>query len=147
MTWTQTQWNCIARCGNIDGLAFRNFKEVADAHWVTYDKTKADQEGTRCFANHIYANPEDWLMCQWTELALHCALQKEAIGANKNGFIYFKEGTKDGLAAKTYQEALHGIVNQSKERVNAVRQHCQVGYFNAYGLCKGAASHATSGTT
>jgi hypothetical protein len=123
MTWTQTQWNCIARCGNIDGLAFRNFKEVADA------------------------NPEDWLMCQWTELALHCALQKEAIGANKNGFIYFKEGTKDGLAAKTYQEALHGIVNQSKERVNAVRQHCQVGYFNAYGLCKGAASHATSGTT
>ena len=125
----------------LDGLAFRNFKLVADAHSVTYDKIKAAQQGTRCFAKHIYANPEDWLMCQWTGLALHCALQKEVFGANKNGFIYFKEGTKDGSAAKTYQEALHGIVNQSQERVKAARQHCRVGHFNAFGLRKGAASH------
>ena len=145
--WTVTQWNCIARCGSVDPLGFRNFRIEEDSHAITHDKTKKDQEGERCFAKHVYPNAEDFLICHWTTMALYCALHKDEIVASQNGCFFRKANTKAGTAAKLYQDQLHGIVNRSEEHKNSVKQHCRIGHFNAYGLRKGSASYATSGTT
>jgi hypothetical protein len=62
--WTQTQWNCMSRPSSIDPLGFQHMKVVTDSHAVVHDRTKADQEGERCFAKHIFANGDNWLLCQ-----------------------------------------------------------------------------------
>ena len=142
--WTKTQWNCMSRCGNIDYLGFSNFRIVLDAHAVTHDTTKKDKDGDRCFAKHIYANHEYHYLCQWTAMGNYCALYKNELGQTQKLFMW---NTKDGSAAKKYQEQLKALVNKTEERRNIVSSHCRKGHFNAYGLRKGAASYASSGTT
>jgi hypothetical protein len=143
--WTQTQWNCMARCISVDPLGFRNFKLGLDSHICKYDDSKADNDGVRCFEKNIYANSENWLMCQWTGMGLYCALNSDMLATTDK--LFFLSGTQAGTAAKKYQEQLHGIVNRSQQRKDEVMQHCRLNHFNAYGFRKGAASHATAGTT
>ena len=143
--WTSTQWNCMARCGSIDPLGFRNFKVVGDAHSVTYDTSKMDQEGKKCFPKHIYANHEHWYLCQWTHMGLYCMTESERLGRTDKFFL--EKGNEQGTAAKKYNEQLAGVVNQTAERTDQVKLHCRPGHFNAYGLRKGSATKATSGTT
>lgn len=147
LCWTQLQWNCMSRCASIAPLGFPNFKVVADAHAVLHDQTKADQEGERCFAKHIYANEENWLNCQWTGLGLYCALFDEKFEGSNNNKLFWEAGTAPGTAAKKYQAQLSGMITDNPERRQIVQQHCRLNHFNAYGFRKGPASHATAGTT
>ena len=145
--WTQTQWNCMSRCASIDPLGFKNFSIRNDAHAVLHDSTKADQEGERCFAKHLFANGQNWLLCQWTGMGLYCALNDKDFECSKNDKFFWKPKTESGSAAKKYQEQLRGLVTKTEGRVQAVKQHCRFEHFNAYGWRKGPASHATCGTT
>jgi hypothetical protein len=145
--WTQLQWNCMSRCANISPVGFANMKVVMDAHAVLHTQTKADQEGERCFAKHIFANEENWLLCPWTGMALFCALDQKKFAFVEHNKFFWEPGTEEGTAAKKYQEQLHGMITKSQERIDAVKQHCRLDHFNAYGLRKGPASHATAGTT
>lgn len=143
--WTQTQWSCMSRCASIDPLGFQHYKVYMDTHQVLHDLTKADQAGERCFAKHIYANGQNWLLCQWTGMGLYCACRREKFVHGDSKF-FAEPGTEEGSAAKKYQELLRGML-QKGDRSETVRQHCRLDHFNAYGLRKGPASHATSGTT
>jgi len=143
--WTLTQWNCMARCGSIDPLGFRNFRIAADAHSVTYDSTKMDKEGKKCFSKHIYSNNEKWFMCQWTGMGLFCMVYAEELGHTDKFFTW--ANNNEGTAAKKYQEQLQALVNRNQERRDIVLLHCRKGHFNPYSMRKGGASYATSGTT
>ena len=145
--WTLTQWNCMSRCASISPLGFRNMRVAMDAHSVQHHLTKADQEGERCFAKNIFANSDDWLLCHWTGMALYCALHDKSFEGAANDKFFWEPGTEEGSAAKKYQEQLHGMITGNQDRIDAVKQHCRLEHFNAYGLRKGPATHATAGTT
>ena len=130
----------MSRCANISPVGFANMKVVMDAHAVLHTQTKADQEGERCFAKHIFANEENWLLCPWTGMALFCALDQKKFAFVEHNKFFWEPGTEEGTAAKKYQEQLHGMITKSQERIDAVKQHCRLDHFNAYGLRKGPAS-------
>ena len=98
--WTLTQWNCMSRCASIAPLGFQNMKVAMDAHSVEHSLTKADQTGERCFAKNIFANSNDWLLCQWTGMALFCALNDKSFEGDTNNKFFWMDGTDAGSAAK-----------------------------------------------
>lgn len=67
--------------------------------------------------------------------------------ANRQDKFFLEEGNEEGTAAKKYNEQLAGIVTKTEERREMLKLHCREDHFNAYGIRKGSATEATSGTT
>ena len=141
--WTICQWNFMARSASIDPLAFHNFTLGTDSIIGKYDDSKADKTGDRLSEKNLYANPEDWRKCFWTGLGVYVALHHQDRLA-KNERLFLSPGTKEGTAATRYCEQLMGIVGSHEEEVSLL---IRLGHMNPYGLRKGAATHAVSGTT
>ena len=140
--WTLAQWNCMARCASIDPLAFHNFKLGQDSIICKYDDQKADKTGEKLSEKNIYANPHDWTMCFWTGLRIYVAINCDALASHER--LFLRENVKEGSASKRYCEQLLTLVDNHQAEVMAhVRPDC----FNPYGLRKGSATHAVSGTT
>ena len=127
LCWTSTQWNCMGRCGSIDPLGFCNFRVIDDAHAVTYDSSKMDQEGKKCFPKHIYANHENLYMCQWTHMGLFFMTKSERLGRTDK--LFLEEGNEEGTAAKKYNEQLAGIVTKTEERREILKLYCREDHF------------------
>ena len=140
--WTLTQWNCMARGASVDPLGFRNFRVANDSITCKYDDSKADKEGDKLSEKNIYANPLDFRQCWWTGFGLYTALYVEQVA--KSGNLFLRHGSKEGSASTRYQEQLIGII---KKKNGVVELHIRVEHANAYGLRKGSATYATSGTT
>ena len=58
--------------------------------------------------------------------------------------LFLRPDAKEMTAASRYQEQLMGLVAYNKE---AVSNHIRIDHMNAYGLRKGSATMAVSGTT
>jgi hypothetical protein len=58
--------------------------------------------------------------------------------------LFLKKGTKEGAGSSKYHEQVVGLV---RGRESAIAPHMKVDKLNPYGLRKGAATHAVSGTT
>jgi hypothetical protein len=58
--------------------------------------------------------------------------------------LFLRPGVKDGTAAVKYCEQMLGIVGNHEEEIVALMRQ---DHLNLYGLRKGAATHAVSGTT
>ena len=140
--WTLAQWNCMAWCASIDPLGFHNFTLGQDSIIVKYDDSKADKDGERLSEKNIYANNENYYLCFWTSLGIWCALNNANLCLHEKLFLGKK--SKEGSAASRYQEQLLGIVLYNKEEV---ANHIRIDHMNAYGLQKGSATLAVSGTT
>ena len=140
--WTQAQWNCMARSASIDPLHTDNFKIGGDSLVVKYDDSKADKNAERLSEKNIYANPHNWRMCYWTGLGIYVALRGEAMTDNRN--LFLNKSAKPGTASTRYCEQLEGIVRLHQEEI---QNHMEFDRFNPYGIRKGAATHAVSGTT
>lgn len=140
--WTLAQWNCMARCASIDPLGFHNFKLGQDSVICKYDDQKADKSGDKLSEKNIYANPFDWTQCFWTGMGVYVAINSDTLGSHER--LFLKEGVKEGTASKKYCEQLLTIVDgHSSEVMTQMR----LDHFNPYGLRKGSATHAVSGTT
>ena len=140
--WTLSQWSCMARCALIDPLSFHNFDVAQDSIKCKYDDSKADKEGEKLSVKNIYANPTNFKECWWTAMGIYCALHCEQL--SKSERLFLAKGTKEGSAATRYQEQLVGLVQRKKD---IVKHHIRMDHVNAYGVRKGSATHATSGTT
>ena len=64
------QWNLIARSATVGGLMMEHIGWEGDALLISTPKSKADQEGTKCFARHLYANPINPTICPVLALAV-----------------------------------------------------------------------------
>jgi hypothetical protein len=64
------QWNLIARTATISSMMMEHIGWEADALLITTPKHKGDQEGVKCFARHIYANPSTPAICPVLALAI-----------------------------------------------------------------------------
>ena len=140
--WTLAQWNCMARCASIDPLAFHNFKMGQDSLICKYDDQKADKVGEKLSEKNIYANPFDWTMCFWTGFGIYTAVNCCALASHER--IFLKESVKEGAASKRYSEQLLTLVDKHPDEMMA---QVRPAHFNPYGLRKGSATHAVSGTT
>ena len=91
---------------------------------------------------NIYANPTDYKFCWWTAAGFYICIQKDAIAQNEKLFLGL--AAKEQTAAARYQEQLLGLI---KEKSAIVKNYIRLPKANAYGLRKGSATLATSGTT
>ena len=64
------QWNLIARSATVGGLLMEHIGWEGDALLISTPKSKADQEGVKCFARHLYANPINPTICPVLALAV-----------------------------------------------------------------------------
>lgn len=140
--WTIAQWNFMARSASIDPLAFHNFSNGSDSIIGKYDDSKADKSGERLSEKNIYANPLDWRMCFWTGFGVWCCLSNQQLLKSERLFI--ETNVKEGSASTKYCEQLASIIQQ---HIDELKVHVNSKNFNPYGLRKGAATHAVSGTT
>jgi hypothetical protein len=140
--WSLAQWNCIGRCSSIDPLAFHNFKIGQDSIICKYDDSKADKSGDRLSEKNIYANPFEWTQCFWTGMGVYCALECQRLAEHER--LFLTPGVNEGAASMRYSEQLQTIVARHADEVmNQMRPE----HFTPYGLRKGSATHAVSGTT
>ena len=140
--WSLAQWTCMGRCASIDPLAFHNFKIAQDSIVCKYDDSKADKSGDHLSEKNIYANPFEWTQCFWTGMGVYCALECQRLAEHER--LFLSPGVSEGAAALRYCEQLHSIVSTHETEVlNQMRPE----HFNPYGLRKGSATHAVSGTT
>jgi hypothetical protein len=141
-TWTLLQWNCMARSASIDCLGFHNFSLGTDSLVVKYDDSKADKAGEKLSEKNLYANPLDWTMCPWLGLGVYFCVNCGNLGENER--LFLKHGRKEGISSTKYNEQMSSLVRGME---NSVSPHMNVAKLNPYGLRKGAATHAVSGTT
>jgi hypothetical protein len=64
------QWNLIARSATVAGMMMEHVGWEADALLISTPKHKGDQEGVKCFARHLYANPSNPSICPVLALAV-----------------------------------------------------------------------------
>lgn len=91
---------------------------------------------------NIYANTDHYYLCFWTGLGIWCALNTENLSAHEK--LFLAPNAKEKSAGTRYQEQLMGIVRIHTEEV---ANHIRIEHMNAYGLRKGSATLAVSGTT
>ena len=132
----------MARSASIDCLAFHNISLGVDSIVIKYDETKADKAGEKLSEKNVYANPLDWTMCTWLALGIYCFVFQGNLLENER--LFLKKGTKFGVGCTKYHEQVVGLVCGQED---AIATHMKVEKLNPYGLRKGAATHAVSGTT
>ena len=142
--WTLCQWNCMARSASIDPLCLHNFSLGWDSIVGKYDDSKADKTADRLSEKNLYANHLEWKKCWWTGFAIWCCMQVENLSTNK--WVFLSPGTKEGSAAGKYCEQVMSMIEEGS-RKDEVISLMRLENFNPYGLRKGAATTAVSGTT
>ena len=64
------QWNLMARATSVASLMMEHVSWETDALIVSLPKHKGDQEGTKCYPKHLYANAVDPFICPVLALAV-----------------------------------------------------------------------------
>jgi hypothetical protein len=88
------QWNLIARSATVGGIMMEHVGWEGDALLISTPKHKADQEGAKCFARHLYANPTNPVICPVLALAVivftRCIKHDPTIPANSTSRPSFR---------------------------------------------------------
>ena len=63
------QWNLVARTTTVASMMMEHISWEAGALLISTPKHKGDQEGVKCFARHVYANPSCPSICPVLALA------------------------------------------------------------------------------
>lgn len=64
------QWNLLARTNTVSVMMMEHIGWEADALLISTPKHKGDQEGVKCYARHVYANPSNPVICPVLALAI-----------------------------------------------------------------------------
>ncbi len=132
----------MAHCVSVGPPGFHNFSLGANSLICKYNNSKADKDEEKLSEKNTYANPENYLLCFWTGLGIWCALNVDNLSGSEK--LFLSPTAQEGSAACRYQEQLMGLVEAN---MDAVIHHICISHMNAYGIQKGSATLATSGTT
>jgi hypothetical protein len=136
------QWNCIARCQNIDELTFKMFSMGTDSIRVQYFQTKKDQTGEKTTPKNCYCNPFDFTICLGTGLAVwFCHLNLKWTETSQ--FIFINEGSEKNSASSRYCDAVKKWAHECKEKILEFIRPNRV---NPHGIRKGGATEVTANT-
>lgn len=141
--WTILQWNLMARSVNIEPIALHNIKIFGDSMQFLYDQNKSDQEGAKTTTKHVYANPSNAFICPFLALGIWLSLNSQKFQQTE---FLFKQTDKENkkVASHNYCSQLKALLQRYE---SVVLTFIRVAHANAHGWRKGAATHATSGTT
>ena len=66
-------WNLMARSVSVGSIMLQHIMWENDSLLITMPQHKRDQEGNNCYPKHVYANPENPVLCGTLDgsLALH----------------------------------------------------------------------------
>lgn len=136
------QWNCIARCQNIDELTFKMFSMGTDSIRVQYFKTKKDQTGEKTTPKNCYCNPFDFTICIGTGLAIwFCHLNLKWTETSQ--YIFINEGAEKNSASSNYCDAVKKWATACRDKILEFIRPNRV---NPHGIRKGGATEVTANT-
>jgi hypothetical protein len=141
--WTLSQWAFMARSASIDPLRLDNFRLGPDSIIGKYDDSKSDKAAERLSEKNLYSNPTKFQWCWWTGFGVWVALRGED-AFKDDCHLFLNAGAKPGTESTNYCEQVLSVVAPHMEEL---MQHIAAKRFNPYGLRKGSATHAVSGTT
>ena len=141
--WTVTQWNCISRPINVEPISLFSLRPYEDCVKVKFESTKSDQAGEKCLPKHVCANIFDPEICFFTAMGVFLCLHASSFENNANMF-QCTSNEKTRNASKKYCSQVSEIFRRNSE---IVHKHVRPNHDAVYGIRKGSASHATTGTT
>jgi hypothetical protein len=136
------QWNLIARTATVSGMMMEHIGWEGDALLISTPKHKGDQEGVKCFARHLYANPTNPPICPILALAvltfvrvLKYDSQAEAKGQPPN-YRIFDGAHSESRYSEVLSRAIASLSESELPRLGGERK--QLG---THSVRKGAASY------
>ena len=137
------QWNLIARSATIGGMMMEHIGWEGDSLLISTPKHKADQEGVKCFARHVYANPSNPAICPILALAVlvftravkHDSTQPAASTAPPN-FRIFDGSHSEARFSEVLGRIITSLSESDQSRLGAEKK--QLG---THSVRKGSASY------
>ena len=127
-------WNLIARSSNVADLLWNNISWKDDCITVLYEKGKTNQEGMNKVPWHVYANPEDPLICPVLALGLKLCTETDAFG--NSPFKVFPSSTSDNSFSTWLRKTVDALAQDPEILISVPAD--RVG---THSLRKGAASY------
>ena len=140
------QWNLLARSATVGNMMMEHVGWEGDALLISTPKHKADQEGAKCFARHLYANPTQPVICPVLALAVivftRCIKHDSALPADSTARPSFR--VFDGAFSEArFSEVLSRCINKLPEceQLQLGGEKKQLG---THSVRKGASTYCTS---
>ena len=111
-------WNLMARANSISMLCFEHLSWENDSLLIFMPKQKGDQDGSRAFGRHVFANPNDPVLCPILALGLHVFSN---IGRREDGSRMIFDSTSNGDADENEGAALYGSDDEEGGRGGRAR--------------------------
>lgn len=108
-------WNLMARSNCVFNLLWNNVGWEGDCLTIFYEKGKTNQEGDNKVPRHIYANPEDPVICPILALGLKVCSEENI---TSNTFQIFPSGTADSSFSNWIKSVLSNLSEDEISLVN-----------------------------
>lgn len=137
------QWNLIARTATVSTMMMEHVSWEGDALLVSTPKHKGDQEGTKCFSRHVYANPLSPVICPVLALAVLTFTRvlrhdPEAAPQSLPNYRIFDGSSNDDRWSQLLAQVIGGLPESDVQLLGAEKK--QLG---THSVRKGAASYCT----
>jgi hypothetical protein len=140
------QWNLIARTATVSSIMMEHVGWEEDSLLITTPKHKGDQEGVKCFARHLFANPLFPEICPVLALAVltfartlrHDPSSDESDGAVPPNFRIFDGPNSTARFSDTLQRCIARLPDGNAALLGAEKK--QLG---THSVRKGAASYCS----
>jgi hypothetical protein len=128
------QWSCLSRANMIGKLSINHIGMAQDALTVTISKHKGDQDGSKVFPRHVYANPLNPVVCPF----LHLGLYLFSIPWLGQGPALFPHDDK------YWSDTVRRFLNKSLTEEEQSKLGVAIQDLGTHSIRKGAASHVSS---
>jgi hypothetical protein len=107
-------WNLMARSNTVFSLHWNNFGWSGDCLTILYEKSKTNQEGENRVPRHVYANPDDPVICPILALGIKIFSEESS---NSVSFEVFPAETADSSFANWFKKVLSVL---SEDELNLI---------------------------
>lgn len=126
-------WNLMARSNTVFNLLWNNFGWNGDCLTILYEKSKTNQEGENRVPRHVYANPDDPVICPILALGLKVCSEETS---NSDTFEVFPAETADSSFANWFKKVLSVL---SEDELNLI--DVPIERISSHSLRKGGATY------
>jgi hypothetical protein len=122
----------MAHSNTIFSLLWNNFGWSGDCHTILYEKSMTNQEGENRVPRHVYANPDDSVICPILALEIKIC-SEESI--NSVSFEVFPAETADSSFANWFKKVLSVL---SEDELNLIDWNIDI--ISSHSFRKGGAT-------
>jgi hypothetical protein len=108
-------WNLIARCVSVASLMLSHITWKEDALVVVFPQHKGNQEGKNTSPKHVYANPEEPMICPILSLAIYIFCEGQRFEGG-NHCLFGVPSNEDHRFSKWLKKVLEDHKDRLEER-------------------------------